>query len=205
MSAVARGLTARGGATRQRIIEGAALLMREDGPVGNMDEILAATSTSKSQLFHYFPNGRRDLLAAVGRYEADQTIGAQQPYLMDLTSWRKWEAWRKVLVAHYTELGERCPLASLTAQLGKSSPETRDIVTELFDTWESYLRTGTRAVAERGKLGGDADPDEVARDILTVILGGVTMLRATGRTGYLETSLKQAMLPLRPASARSIG
>ncbi|KIF78941.1 TetR family transcriptional regulator [Streptomyces sp. 150FB] len=200
---MARGLTARGAATRQRIIEGAASLMREVGPVRNLDEILTATSTSKSQLFHYFPSGRPDLLTAVARYEADQTLAAQQPYLMDLTSWRKWESWRKVLVAHYAELGERCPLGALTAQLGKSSPETRDIVTELYDTWETYLRTGTRALAERGKLAAGLSPDEVARGILTAIQGGVVMLRATGRTSYLETGLKQAMFPLRPAATRT--
>ena len=51
-----------------------------------------ATATSKSQLFHYFPNGREDLLHAVARHEADQVLAAQQPYLADLTSGRKWQA-----------------------------------------------------------------------------------------------------------------
>ena len=55
-------LTAKGAATRQRIIEGAARVIREVG-VGDttLDDIRMRTATSKSQLFHYFPSGRDEL------------------------------------------------------------------------------------------------------------------------------------------------
>ena len=48
-------LTKRGAATRARIVEGAAELMYERGVAGtSLDDIMAATGTSKSQLYHYF-------------------------------------------------------------------------------------------------------------------------------------------------------
>jgi AcrR family transcriptional regulator len=191
------GLTAKGTATRQRIIDGAAALIRQKGPgATSLDDVLAATATSKSQMFHYFANGREDLLEAVARHEADQVLAAQQPYLADLTSGRKWEAWRTAVVAHYGELGDRCPLGALTAQLGKTSPQTREIVTELYDTWESYLLAGVQAMEAQGALTPGVAPGMAARGILAAIQGGVLMLQATGSLNYLESGLDLAMFSL---------
>ena len=77
-----QGLTTKGAATRQRIIEGAAAEIRERGvEVTTLDDVLARTHTSKSQLFHYFPQGKDALLLAVARYEADRVLIDQQPQL----------------------------------------------------------------------------------------------------------------------------
>ena len=97
-----RVLTARGAATRQRIVAAAAALIRERGVADTgLDDIGAATATSKSQLFHYFPGGKTDLLHAVAVHEAEQVIADQQPYLGDLTTWRKWQAWRRLVMQKY--------------------------------------------------------------------------------------------------------
>lgn len=192
-----RGLTAKGAATRQRIIAGAAALIRLKGPgATNLDDVLEATATSKSQLFHYFPNGREDLLHAVARYEADQVLAAQQPYLADLTSGRKWQAWRSAVVISCGELGDRCPIGSLTAQLDKTSARTGEIVTELYDTWGSYLLRGVQAMAAQGTLSTEIAPETVARGILAAVQGGATMLLATGSLDYLVAGLDVALLPL---------
>jgi AcrR family transcriptional regulator len=193
-------LTAKGAATRQRIVDGAATLIRGSGPAAtSLDDIMAATSTSKSQLFHYFPDGRDELFRAVARHEASQVIAAQQPYLSDLTSWRKWQAWRRAVIAHYTELGSRCPLGALTSQLGKSSPQTREIVSDLYDEWETLLRTGAQAMADRGELAPDVSAAQTARGILAAIQGGVVMLQSTGRVDYLDAGVKLALRPMQPS------
>ena len=71
------GMTAKGAATKARIVEGAAALIREQGPAEtSLDEVLTVTSTSKSQLFHYFPDGRKDLLLTVAEHEAGQVLAA---------------------------------------------------------------------------------------------------------------------------------
>jgi AcrR family transcriptional regulator len=200
-----RGLTAKGAATRQRIIEGAASLIRQNGPAAtNLDDVLAATSTSKSQLFHYFPDGREDLLRGVAGFEAEQVLAVQQPFLSDLTSWSKWQTWRRAVVAHYTELGDQCPLGALTAQLGKTSPQTRAIVTNLYDTWEDYLLVGVLAMAEGGGAEPGIHPREVARGIVTAIQGGVIMLQATSRVVYLEAALSAAIRPLHTATRMTV-
>jgi AcrR family transcriptional regulator len=191
--------TAKGAATRQRIIEGAARLMRERGPAAtSLDDILEATSTGKSQLFHYFPSGRDDLLQAVARHEAEAVLAAQEPYLSDLTTWSRWQAWRRAVIAHYTELGSRCPLSALTAQLGKTSPETQLIVSELYATWEGRLLEGVRAVTAAHGLPDGLKAPKLARAILAAIQGGVLILQVTGDTAFLRDALDTALRPLAP-------
>ena len=94
-------LTSKGTATRGRLVEGAALLMREQGAADtSLDQVLHATSTSKSQLFHYFPDGRAGLLLAVTDYEAEQVLEAQRPYIDDLSTVESWKAWARVSSTH---------------------------------------------------------------------------------------------------------
>jgi len=194
-----RGMTAKGAATRTRIVVAAALLIREKGAAETtLDDVRAATSTSKSQLFHYFPNGRADMLVAVAEHEAEQVLEAQQPYLGDLTTWDSWQMWSQAVVNHYAELGPRCPLGSLTSELGKSSPEARAVVSNLYDAWEAALVRGVEALMRGSSAAADR-----ARSILAAIQGGVVLLQGTGRIDYLASTLTGAIEPLRPAKGRA--
>nr|WP_245594353.1 TetR/AcrR family transcriptional regulator [Actinospica robiniae] len=123
---MARELTAKGRATRLRIIDGAAEVLRERGVAAvTLDDVMARTRTSKSQLFHYFPGGKDELLLAVAQYEADRVLEDQQPYLGCLDSWEAWGRWRDVVVQRYEEQGDHCPLGSLLLQVGRTTPRER--------------------------------------------------------------------------------
>ena len=202
-----RVLTARGAATRKRIVEAAAALIRERGVADTgLDDIGAATATSKSQMFHYFPGGKSDLLHAVAVHEAEQVILDQQPYLGDLTSWRKWQAWRRRVIEKYDAQRDRCPLTALTTQLGKATPLTRAIVSDLYDTWLAHLAAGVQALKDSGELDASTDVDAVATAVLAAVQGGVVMMQATDRISYLEVALAEALdamhRPPRPVKAR---
>ena len=148
-------LTAKGRATRGRIVEGAALVLRERGiEQTTLDEVMARTHTSKSQLFHYFRGGKEDLLLAVARFEAEQVLEDQQPYLGCLDSWEAWQQWREVVIKRYEEQGDRCPLASLSQHLGGSTPGARAIVEGLMHRWQEHLAVGIRALQEAGTCPG---------------------------------------------------
>jgi AcrR family transcriptional regulator len=93
-------LTPKGQATRARIIEGAAEVLREQGAAfPTLDDMRNRSGTSKSQLFHYFPDGKDQLLLAVAQYEADRVLDDQQPYLSCLDSWQAWYRWRDTVDA----------------------------------------------------------------------------------------------------------
>jgi AcrR family transcriptional regulator len=191
-----RVLTAKGAATRQRIVEGAALLIRAQG-VSNvgLDDIRTATATSKSQLFHYFPDGKADLMLAVAKYEAGQVIAEQMPQLGDLTSWRKWQAWRRQVIQIYDAQRQACALSALTSQL--AAPSTRAIVNALTDEWHGYLADGVRALKESGEIDSRVDVTKTATAILAAVTGGATLLQSTDRLSYLEDALTEALEGMR--------
>ncbi|MFJ3774232.1 TetR/AcrR family transcriptional regulator [Streptomyces sp. NPDC090075] len=191
-------LTAKGRATRRRIVEGAAEVLRERG-VGTvtLDDVMARTGTSKSQLFHYFPAGKDELLLAVAEFEAEQVLEDQQPYLGRLESWADWERWRDVVVERYEEQGDTCPLGSLFLQVGRSTPGARAIVVGLLRRWQESLAAGIRAVRANTGPGADVDVDARAAALLAAIQGGVSILLSTGDSAHLRAALDQGIADLR--------
>jgi len=194
-------LTTKGAATRQRIIEAASAEIREFGVTVTLDDIRARARASKSQLFHYFPDGREQLLLAVARYEADLVLADQQPQLGDLTSWPAWQAWRDTVVARYREQGQQCPLSALITQLGRATPAAQAVVAELMGQWQAQIAAGIAAMQAAGEVSGDLDAPRTASAILAGIQGGVIMMLSTGSLAPLEAALDLALGHLRCASS----
>lgn len=193
-------LTAKGKATRSRIVAGAAAVLRERGVASTtLDDIMARTGTSKSQLFHYFPTGKDELLVAVARFEAEQVLEDQQPYLGRLDSWEAWEQWRDVVIKRYEAQGDQCPLGSLFLQVGRATPGARAIVIELLRRWQESLAAGIRALQAGGMLPAELDVDVRAASLLAAIQGGVSILLSTGRSTHLRAALDQGIADLRRA------
>jgi AcrR family transcriptional regulator len=182
-------LTAKGEATRQRIIEGAAAYLRSAEP-GEMtlDDVRAITATSKGQLFHYFPEGKEELLLAVARHEADRVLTDQQPHLGALTSWGAWERWRDAVIARYRAQGANCPLGSLMTQVS-TTPGAAEIVTTLLTQWSGHIASGVRQMQEAGLVQPTLSPEQMAAAFVAGIQGGVQVLRSTGRIDHLEAVL----------------
>jgi AcrR family transcriptional regulator len=195
-------LTPKGAATQLRIVEGAASQLREHGVTVTLDDIRARTGTSKSQLFHYFPGGREELLLAVARYEADRVLADQQPQLSDLTSWAAWLEWRDAVVARYRAQGQQCPLNALISQLGRMTPGAQAVVAQLMSRWQSQIAVGVRNMQAAGEVAPDLDPDRTAAAMLAGIQGGVVMMMSTGDVTPLEAALDLGIGYLRKTGGR---
>jgi AcrR family transcriptional regulator len=190
MDSQVQKLTAKGKATRQRIVEGAAAEIRSVGvSVATLEDVMARTSTSKSQLFHYFPGGKEQLLLAVAEYEAQTVLDDQQPYLGELTSWAAWQRWRDAVVDRYRRQGQHCPLAVLMSEIGRTTPGAQAVTSALMDKWHNEIAEGVRHMQEQGKVADGHDADRLAAALLAGIQGGVGVLLATGDMGYLEAAL----------------
>src|SRR5580698_11519661 len=107
-------LTPKGTATRARIVAGSADLVLARGVGGTtLDDIRAGTATSKSQLFHYFPGGKAELVGAIASYQGERVLDAQRPYLASLDSWDAWEGWRRAVLDHYgSQTHWGCPVSA---------------------------------------------------------------------------------------------
>ncbi|OHV41382.1 MULTISPECIES: TetR/AcrR family transcriptional regulator [Pseudofrankia] len=182
-------LTTKGQATRQRIIEGAAVYLRGDDPgEATLDDIRAITGTSKGQIFHYFPGGKEELLLAVARYESERVLADQQPHLGALTSWAAWERWRDAVLARYRAQGRNCPLGSLMSQVG-GTPGAAEVTGTLLANWRAHIRRGIEQMQAAGEIRPRLDADRVAAAFVAGIQGGVQVLRSSGSTWHLEATL----------------
>jgi AcrR family transcriptional regulator len=190
-------LTPKGRATRQRIIDGAAAELQAHGAVATtLEDVMARTGTSKSQLFHYFPRGKDQLLLAVAEQEAARVISDQQPHLSHLTSWAAWQRWRDVVVERYRRQGQRCPLSTVMSELSRT-PGAQAVTGTLIERWRCDIEAGVVAMQRQGKIAETVDPARAAAALLAGIQGGVSVLLNTGDLSYLEAALDFGIAALR--------
>ncbi|MFL0241315.1 TetR family transcriptional regulator [Mycobacterium sp. ST-F2] len=191
-------LTAKGRATRARIIDGAAAEIRDRGvAMTTIEDVMARTQTSKSQIFHYFPRGKEQLLLAVATLESQRVLDDQQPHLSSLTSWAAWQRWRDVVVERYRRQGQNCPIAVLMSEIGRTSTGAQAVTTELIDSWRGAIAAGIVAMQQQDKIAPTVDPTRAAAALLAGIQGGVGIMLATGDLTYLEAALDESIRALR--------
>ncbi|MFJ9246818.1 TetR/AcrR family transcriptional regulator [Streptomyces sp. NPDC101776] len=195
-------LTPKGAATRQRIVEGAAAELRARGVTETtLDDIRARTASSKSQLFHYFPGGKEELLLAVAQHEADRVLSDQQPHLGALTSWRAWHDWRDAVVDRYRRQGQQCPLNALMSQLTPATPGAQAVTRQLVAAWQDKIAVGIRAMQDQHEIPADLDADRTAAALLAGIQGGVLIMMSTGSVAHLEAALDLGIRQLQAPTA----
>ncbi|MBJ2122603.1 TetR/AcrR family transcriptional regulator [Arthrobacter sp. MSA 4-2] len=200
--------TAKGNATRRRIIEAAAEEIRERGTdKTTLDDVCRRSNTGKGQLFYYFPEGREQLLLAVTEHEAARVFDDQEPYLSQLTSGSAWTAWRDLIVKQYRDQGLHCPLAVLIADVGRYSPDAQAVSAQLVTRWQHALQSGIEATQAAGEGDPDLDPKLTAAAIIAAIEGGVTVLLSTGSAEHLEAGLNfcldRLLVKTRPRAVHS--
>lgn len=188
-------LTARGRATRDRIVTAAAALIHERGVAGtSLDDVRSATGTSKSQLYHYFSD-KSALVRAVVERQVAQVLEAQAPELDGLDSMPALRAWRDRVVALNAEVAcaGGCPLGRLSSELAESDPAARSALAHGFSQWQGRLTTGLRAMQERGELSSEADPSSLALGLLAAAQGGLLLAQTMRSTAPLEVALDLAL------------
>lgn len=188
-------ITERGRATRQRIIEATGREILASGIGGTtLDTVRAATLTSKSQLFHYFPGGKAELVREVAIWEGGELLAAQKPYIDDLSSWESWHAWRDALVDYYIGLGRwACPIGSMATQAAMTDPELAQVITDSMTSWRLSLASGVAKMQSAGEVEADADPQRIAVAILAALQGGLILSQPEKSSWPLEAAIDAAM------------
>lgn len=195
-------LTLKGTATRARIVQAAADLVLARGAGGtSLDEIRAATATSKSQLFHYFPGGKRDLVAAIAAFQSERVLAAQQPFLDNLDTWEAWAGWRDAVLAHYfSQAHWGCPIGTLASELCGSDPARGAEVAAYLDRWRGYLEAGLTRMREARLLRADADPGALALSTFAALQGGLLLTQTMQSGEPLAAALDGALAALGAAA-----
>jgi TetR/AcrR family transcriptional repressor of nem operon len=187
--------TAKGRATRERIVAAACELIGERGAAEtSLDAVIARAGVSKSQLYHYFDD-RSALLRAVVLENAESVLGGSGP----IDGWDAIRSWFDAIVAGQVERGGcgGCPLGSLVAQLAESDEQVRDALAASLARWRAHLSGGLRLMQGRGELARSADPDALATATIATIEGGLLLTQASRDPGQLAVALDAAYAHLR--------
>ena len=173
-----RRLTAKGRATRDRILQVAAeLILREGLSTLNMDALRKAASISGSQLAHYFADKQALIRAVVVRQIHVVLDFHRQPKLGALNTFDDFERWIDLNMRYLRRIGySGTPTYhALAEQLGKSDSATRETLASGYWQWIDLLEQVIQQMKDNGLLVATADPRSLALVLVSAHQGGATL------------------------------
>ena len=190
-----RRITARGAATRDRIVQAAADLMYHKGVhATTLDDVREATGTSKSQLYRHFRD-KDALVHAVITLRGNQIIDRETQRLGRFNSFSGLIRWRNALiqVSSLQNGAYGCALGSMANELSDEDEEARNSLDKLFRTWEELLAVGLQRMQAKGTLSPKADPEQLAIGLMAALQGGYLLANTAHNVQPMEIALDLAL------------
>jgi TetR/AcrR family transcriptional regulator, transcriptional repressor for nem operon len=195
--------TARGRATRERIVRAATDLITQAGVADtSLDDVRDRAQVSKSQLYLYFPD-REALLREVAGSTCEMVLEGQEEALHGFDTITGIERYLDALVDLQVtqETPTGCPIATLAGQLADRDERTRLILADGLARWEQGLREGLQAMAQRGELRADADPCLLANQTLAILQGGLLLAHVRRDPGQMRIAADTVLAVVKAALA----
>ena len=152
-------LTSRGAATRNRIVLAAAELMHVQGVAATtIDDVLAASATSKSQFYQHFDD-KSELAYEVIKLRADEILSWQRMRLEKVDSFRGLYHWRDAMVQRCAVRRGLwgCELGSLAGELSDTDDKARAVALRAFRAWRQLFSDALERMRDNGVLRPDVD------------------------------------------------
>jgi AcrR family transcriptional regulator len=197
-------LTARGAKTRARIVATAAELMRVRGVGGTtLDDVVAASNVSKSQLYRHFDD-KQALVRAVIELVGERRITDQRDRLHTVKTFAGLRRWRDALVeSNALEHGRYgCMLGSLANEVADQDPTARTQLHDLFATWQELFDDLLRRFQGAGLLPQDADVTQLATGLLAAVQGGYLLAQTAGDAAPMAAAIDMAVAHLELLNCR---
>jgi AcrR family transcriptional regulator len=155
-----------------------------------LDDIMAASGVSKSQLYHRFPD-KDALIREVIDRQSNRLLARQQERLENLDSLRGLERWRDALVQNngLRNGAYGCPISSLANQ----SEDARSALAKSFEPWEALLAAGLARMRRKGILRSDADPEVLAVGLMAALQGGYLLAQTARDVTPMRIALGMAI------------
>lgn len=196
-----RRLTAKGEATRRRIVAAAADLMYTQGvEATSIDDVIEASGTGKSQVYHYFSD-KTKLIEAVVKAQVERVLGEQAPFLDDLHTMRGFERWRDFIVVSVRGWrgAHGCPIGSLASEIAIRSETARQDLEHGFATWQRQFSLGLQRMQRSGELKQGVDPSDLAAGLMAAVQGGYLLSKTTRDERNMAIALDMALDSIRAA------
>jgi TetR/AcrR family transcriptional regulator, lmrAB and yxaGH operons repressor len=172
--------------SRDEVVERLTLVVRRRGYDGaSLAELSKATGLGKSSLYHYFPNGKDDMVRAVlDHVEAQLRERVFTPLRAAGSPRRRVEQMVRTLDEYYRGGREACVLGNLV--LGTSRTRFRGRLRAIFDEWIEALAS---ALVEAGLPSAVAR--ERAEDAVMRVEGALVLAGAMDDVSRFGRALEQ--------------
>jgi AcrR family transcriptional regulator len=159
-----------------------------------LDDVRAASGTSKSQLYHHFED-KDALVHAVVQQQGEQTLELNARALSRLNSMRGLELWRNAVLQKVTIRNGAygCELGSLAAELSDVDEDARVMLASMFQTWEQMFIDGFERMQQSGILRDDAEPARLATAVIAALQGGYLLAQAAHAVEPMRAALDMAL------------
>jgi TetR/AcrR family transcriptional regulator, transcriptional repressor for nem operon len=198
-----RRLTPRGAKTRANIVAAAADLMyiKGVGPT-TLDDVVAVSAVSKSQLYHHF-NGKEALVRAGINHTGDRIIERERNALDHVSTIAGLRRWRDSLVQNNAlrHGAYGCALGSLASDVADHDDVARQTLSQLFAEWKGLLADVLRRLQDGGTLPADAPIDDLATGIMGALQGGYMLAQTARDVTPMATSIDMALMHVESLSA----
>lgn len=171
------------------------LFRRSSVATTTLGDIGRYTETSKSQLFHYFPDGKEQLLCVVAEFEADRVVD-DSLQASRLASWPAWYEGCDAVLDSCQEADTSCPFAAQMMYVGCDSPGARSLLRVLLDRWWCEFTQGIRAMQAELLLPASSDVER-CRSGNPCQPARRRAVLATADRFHLEAALDQSIEQLR--------
>lgn len=160
-------------------------VVRQQGYDGaSLAELSKATGLGKSSLYHHFPDGKDDMVAAV-LHHLEVTLEAEvfAPLRAAGPPLARLRAMTRALDAFYSHGRDACLLANLG--IGESSARFHPRVRQIFTAWVEAIATALRDAGLSPSVARARAADAVVR-----VEGAVIVARAFGESAVFARTLK---------------
>lgn len=159
-----------------------------------MDDVRAASGTSKSQIYHHFRD-KNELVMDVIEYVGDLVISRETDSLGRVSSLNGLRRWRDALIqANDLRHGAYgCALGALAADVADHDEAARAASARLFRVWSTLLSGALARMQARGNLKPDVNTDHLADGLLAALQGGYLLAQTAGDVAPMAHALDMSL------------
>jgi TetR/AcrR family transcriptional regulator, transcriptional repressor for nem operon len=192
-------LTSKGERTRDSILSTAARLVHLNGVAGtSLSDVLTASGTGKSQMYHYFQN-KDEMIHRVLAYRAEDFERRLAPILRNLSSWQDVERWFAFVLEDQRSQGfvGGCPFGTMAAEVADKEEPLRSQLGAFFQRWLDHIAHGLQNLKDLGVLRKEAKTEDLAASILASLEGGMLLAKTLKSERPLKAALDGSLLLLK--------
>jgi AcrR family transcriptional regulator len=184
---------------RQAILRGAAQLATLEGLDGlSIARLADHIGMSKSGLYAHFDSKEELQLATIGEAQDIFMREVTQPAMAQPAGLRRIHTLCDAFLSHLERrvFPGGCFFAAAAAEFDTHDGRVRERIRDFFEQWLEDIADMVRAAQRRGELGGDVDPEQLAFELDSLLLGANSGFVLFGDRQALErarTAIRQRL------------